>query len=176
MAAASLAITAWGTYKAAQVADDQLAQSKEDSEKEERSQAARMTMWGDGKVSVVANRSLDPVWAAFFLNDQANRESRSHRVTYIFVGVVPPCTAVTVPKTVTLSKAAALSPGPNTDWIFQGLHFMTADGQAWVRWNDGRLSKVTGPPSKSVVRQQKGGGLIADEQTEQSHLAECKAI
>lgn len=159
VAAVSLAITAWGTYKSAQVADDQLAQSKEDAEKDERSQAARLSMWGNIKVSVVANRSLDPVWAAFFLNDKQRREKHDNSVTYVFVGVLPPCTAVSVPKAVTFAQATsfAASPGPHTGWIFQGLHFMDNNGQAWVRWNGGELTKTAGPPSKKVILQQKEG-------------------
>lgn len=175
VAAVSLAITAWGTYKSAQVADDQLAQSKEDGEKEARSQAVRVSMWGDGKVSVVANRSLDPVWAAFFLNDEQRREKHDDSVTYVFVGVVPPCTAVSVPKAVTFAKATRFTEpsGPRTGWIFQGLHFMGNDGQAWVRWNNGVLSKTAGPPSKRVIRQQREGGLMADDRAKQSRLSEC---
>ncbi|MFI9780453.1 hypothetical protein ACIHCV_38230 [Streptomyces sp. NPDC051956] len=175
VAAVSLAITAWGTYKSAQVADDQLAQSKEDGEKEERSQAVRISMWGDKKVSVVANRSLDPVWTAFFLSDKQRRERHDNSVTYVFVGVVPPCTAVTVPKSVTFARATSFAapPGPHTDWIFVGLHFMGNDGQPWVRWNSGELTKVTGPPSKKVIRQQKEGGLMADDRAKQSRLSEC---
>ncbi|WP_406110395.1 hypothetical protein OG698_46420 [Streptomyces sp. NBC_01003] len=80
-----------------------------------------------------------------------------------------------MPKAVTFAQAAsfAASPGPHTGWIFQGLHFMDNNGQAWVRWNGGELTKTAGPPSKKVILQQKEGGLMADDRAKLSHLSEC---
>ncbi|MFB7749977.1 hypothetical protein ACFC18_10445 [Streptomyces sp. NPDC056121] len=176
VAAASLAITAWGTYKSAQVADDQLAQSKADNEKDERSQSARIAMWGDTKVSVVANRSLDPAWAAFFLNDKQRRENHDNTVTYVYVGVVPPCSAVSIPKAVIFAKATRFAQPhePRTGWLFQGLHFMVNDGQGWVRWNNGALTKSELPhPSKALQQQKEDGGLMADDRAKLKPLSEC---
>lgn len=49
VAAVGLALTAWGTVKSAQVADDQLTQSQEQREDSVRSQASRITMWAQGE-------------------------------------------------------------------------------------------------------------------------------
>lgn len=110
-----------------------------------------------------------------FLNDKKDRDADTNTVTYVFFGVVPPCTAVQVPKNLVYSTAAARSPDTNTDWLLQGLHFMTSDGQPWVRMSNGQLGKTTSPPPKGVIRQQKSGGLIADDKAKQSPLSECKA-
>ncbi|MGW1544435.1 hypothetical protein ACWCPM_30110 [Streptomyces sp. NPDC002309] len=175
MAAASLAITAWGTFKAAQVANDQLAQSKEDSEMEELSPASRVTMWGDGRSTVVANRTLDPVWVSLFLDNERQREMNAGRATYIFFGVVPPCTAVQVPNKLVHGAASSFDPVPDRDWVFQGMHFLTMDGRPWVRYSTGRLLKDVSSPPMAMQVYQETGGLVADSKAKASQLPECRA-
>lgn len=51
VAAVGLGFTAWGTAKSAQVADDQLAQSRDAQQQEEKAQASAVTMWEEWKFS-----------------------------------------------------------------------------------------------------------------------------
>lgn len=93
VAAASLAVSAWGTFKAAQVADDQLAQSRDNTEAATRRQVSQITMWLqplDGhRTYVIANRSLDA--ASLYL--QIDYGPDGHEAAHLLrVGVAPPCT------------------------------------------------------------------------------------
>lgn len=63
----TLALTAVATYYGARVGADQLAQSREDAERQKRGQASRVTTWADrnpdgSKQLHVANRTHDPVF------------------------------------------------------------------------------------------------------------------
>ncbi|MFF8696239.1 hypothetical protein ACF08W_28910 [Streptomyces sp. NPDC015144] len=172
VAAVSLAITAWGTYKAAQVADDQLSQSREDGDKEKRAQASRVNAWAEGQALVTANRSLDPVVMSVFLNSAERRKAHSKMVTYVYFGVVPPCTSVQIPRSVVYTRAAELTDPPGTDWRIRGLHFVTSDGTFWVRWNfgGGRLSETK---DAAAARREGDYGLIADKRAKLTRLTEC---
>lgn len=155
VAAVSLALTAWGTYKAAQVADDQLTQSREKQDAQVRAQASRVTIWKEPGIVVLANRSLDPVRAYIgwigFAAGQA-----------VPVGTLPPCTAVELAHRTRASqdpssgKGAPILGAPNLD-----LTFADASGKLWKRVSSGRLepaewykgvnregvAEVLGPPS-----------------------------
>jgi hypothetical protein len=168
VAAASLAVTAWGTYKSAQVADDQLIKSREDSAKEGRAYAVRVTWWGEHDLTVVANRSLDPVRMSTYLRDKAQRGT--DKVTYVHFGVIPPCSAVSVPNSLLSATASKLSRPPNEDWAMQGLHFDTVDGKSWVRSGSGRLVEASPPPLPPPHMRK---GIILDKQATVKALSEC---
>ncbi|MGW4759399.1 hypothetical protein [Streptomyces chartreusis] len=93
VAAVSLAITAWGTWKSAAVADDQLTQSSQAQAEAERDQASRIAVWAEGDRIVVANRSLDPAYVTF----QVALSADLHWPDFVDVGTVPPCTRVAIP-------------------------------------------------------------------------------
>lgn len=61
VAAVGLGVTAWGTLKSAQVADDQLAQSREQAELDAMDQASRVSVWAQGEDLVAVNYSLQVV-------------------------------------------------------------------------------------------------------------------
>ncbi|MEU6012433.1 hypothetical protein, partial [Streptomyces sp. NPDC047453] len=98
VAAASLAVTAWGTYKSAQVADDQLAQSRDANEKEAKAQASRISWWiesSDAQDLVFANRSLDPAWIWLYI--QTGDQIRTDTGELLQAGELPPCTRISIP-------------------------------------------------------------------------------
>jgi hypothetical protein len=171
VAAASLAVTAWGTYKSAQVADDQLSQSREDSQKERRSQAARLTGWIDTRYLVVANRSLDPVLVTMYLSSEQQRAADPKAVVYLYVGNLPPCTAARIPHALISSSASKRYSGKG--WAVQGLHFRTSDGTSWMRVPTGELTEAVPVPWEKI--KDRGLGLIFDKQSKQSELTGCKS-
>ncbi|MFC8350029.1 hypothetical protein [Streptomyces sp. NPDC057280] len=103
---ATLAFTGWATFVQAQVAADQLDQSKEAAEEQARSQATRTAAWldqgPDGAPRIhVANRSPDPVsqvLAVFSVED--SHTSQGGRLVLGSGGVafesVGPCTELVV--------------------------------------------------------------------------------
>ncbi|NBE53965.1 hypothetical protein [Streptomyces boluensis] len=150
VAAASLAITSWGTYKAAQVANDQLTQSREDNKKEEednkkeeRAQASRISMWVEGTEPtriVLANRSLDPAWA--FLHNYSLGPKNIPRNT-MGIGVLPPCTRLSMPITKFIPDVQEdLLPQKGTSHGKVKLAIIDADGRKWLRGPDGSLESV----------------------------------
>ncbi|MFF1651323.1 hypothetical protein [Streptomyces sp. NPDC058240] len=173
VAAISLAVTAWGTYKSAQVADDQLRQSRDEDAKDKQAQASRVNGWVEGREFVAANRSLDPTVMWVFLTSAERRASGSNLVTYVYLGVMPPCTAVRMPQRVVNTRAADLAKPRGTGWIPKGLHFTTSDGTRWVRWGDGRLMETSSEPAH---RRPGDVGLINNKQAKVSRLDECGSM
>ncbi|MFC9269066.1 hypothetical protein ACWGRF_08225 [Streptomyces zhihengii] len=141
VAAAGLAVTAWGTLKSAQVADDQLAQSKQRQQQEDRRLASRITTWVDGYhssegwVRVVVNRSLDP--AAVYLQLFTPGTPRSDD-TVEFLGTVPPCTRVDIPGSV-FENIYASSDSSRPVGGTNGLIVAEPSGVLWVRQDGGEL-------------------------------------
>ncbi|MEW2253282.1 hypothetical protein AB0907_38945 [Streptomyces sp. NPDC006975] len=152
VAAVGLAVTAWGTLKSAQVANDQLAQSRKARADEERAQAARVTEWREGDWYVVANRSSDPVFVNLWFHWGTSRES-----AYTFYGpqgvaldAIPPCQAVKVP-TAAIDKflksqfhpSGRDASGRDTYW-YELMEFIDADGRWWERTVGGELRHPDG--------------------------------
>ncbi|MET8566023.1 hypothetical protein ABZV75_37725 [Streptomyces flaveolus] len=165
VAAASLAITAWGTYKAAQVADDQLAQSRENNENDERAQASRISMWTEGNQPtriVLANRSLDPAWASIYFDDPTLPMGLSQPA-----GVLPPCSRLDVP-------VAKLYVDPE-NILGSGLRlaFVDANGRAWTRAAGGGLRGPEWPNSVSVTTKDKTTMWATEKDVEVKTLSEC---
>lgn len=140
IAALGLAFTAWGTWKSAQVADDQLAQSKDAKEQQARSQVALITLWGEDEGVVVANRSLDPAtaWVRLDINSP-------NRPFYVALGSLPPCQRVDIPFG-TIQKGAE-------PWPVRALLVTDADGQEWERKADGTLHRQRFRPAPSTITQ-----------------------
>lgn len=147
VAAASLAFTAWGTYKAAQVADDQLAQSREDSEKDERAQASRISWWEDEDpyYLVIENRSLDPAWGYVDFDNgggpgEATKDRGAHSLA---LGVLPPCTRREIPGTAVTDQIRKEQHADSYTLI--DIAFTDADGKQWLRYPAGELAPETAP-------------------------------
>ncbi|UIX34219.1 hypothetical protein [Streptomyces sp. GQFP] len=140
IAAASLAFTAWGTWKSAQVADDQLIQSREARGDEQRRQAALITWWqtDDGSI-FIANRSVDAAFGAletepWYLpaKDRKIRlDGGSWTGSYLASNLsIPPCTRMEI--------SDSLS-GPDADATarIRGMMIWDAAGRRWFRTSHG---------------------------------------
>lgn len=171
VAAASLAITAWGTYKAAQVADDQLAQSREDHKNDERAQASRISIWVEGGQLVLANRSLDPAWAYAYLESPVvppNPELRLGGLP-LRTGILPPCTRLNVP--VELDEPLQESLGSRL-----GITFVDTEGRVWTRRGGGELLQQ--PELQNILRESaekdtKDAVWVTEKDVEVKTLSEC---
>ncbi|MFF3489589.1 hypothetical protein ACFYXC_41165 [Streptomyces sp. NPDC002701] len=130
--AASLSVTAWGTYWTAQVAEDQLTQSKEHNEDKARAQASKVTFWlerpkGESRDElVIVNRSLDPV-------NQLVLDIRSGSTAIINLNVLnafsvfPPCSEI---------RLATADLVPNFDepqHLRVTVQFIDSAGMQWER-------------------------------------------
>lgn len=139
VAAVSLALTAWGTYKAAQVADDQLTQSREHQEAEAQAQASRVTIWKEPSALVLGNRSLDPARA--YVGWIGYGKGR-----LLPVGTLPPCTAVEIPRNARTGGLAAkdIPADLKNPAILNAvtLAFEDARGRLWHRGGLGGLEQA----------------------------------
>ncbi|MEI5011946.1 MULTISPECIES: hypothetical protein [unclassified Streptomyces] len=136
VAAAGLAVTAWGTVKSAQVADDQLAQSKERQAQEERKLAARVTSWLQPEATVIANRSLDP--AVLYLRVLGHPSLLpGSRAVLMLLGTAPPCTRLEVPDS--LIKGIVKERTGFEVYGFQSLIIVEPSGNLWERRPGGAL-------------------------------------
>ncbi|MGW3460585.1 hypothetical protein ACWDE9_13730 [Streptomyces olivaceoviridis] len=97
VAAFGLIATAISTYYGAMVAKDQLEQSRDDAEREVEDQASRISVWGEARGVVVANRSLYPVvvHSLYVMNDWAGPDGPAYAYLDLFAGTVPPCSSLT---------------------------------------------------------------------------------
>ncbi|MGW3818065.1 hypothetical protein [Streptomyces sp. NPDC005046] len=141
VAAASLAISAWGTWKSAQVADDQLAQSSQQRDEETRLQASRITVWAEKNTLVISNRSPDAAggWANVVYLEQ----DPGHGVTKDWIGMLPPCKRIEIP----MSEFDARPYDKDGDGnvrhrVVTGLTIRDATGHMWVRLSRGTLSRL----------------------------------
>ncbi|MFF8939147.1 hypothetical protein ACF08O_31390 [Streptomyces paradoxus] len=134
------------TYYSAEVAQEQLEQSKEGDEEKERNQAARVTYWEEGswlwggKALHLLNRSSDPVSAVAVLirirfKDQVDQ--RYHLVK-LDEHVLPPCSEV-VHRTGELSVSIPDASGSKmaqvseTRWRVDNVEFTDRAGKRWSR-------------------------------------------
>lgn len=176
VAAASLAITAWGTYKAAQVADDQLTQSRENDENNERAQASRISIWFEGEQPtriVLANRSLDPAWASVYLAPQAGPtvpEERIGVLSLLRIGVLPPCTRLNVPFAKLSEKRQQIL---DSRLGRLGLVFLDADGRTWARLAGGGLRELESQDSLEAAANDETTTWATEKDVEVKPLSEC---
>ncbi|MFJ4365171.1 hypothetical protein ACIP4S_13575 [Streptomyces chartreusis] len=156
--AAGLIFTAWATYYNAEVARATLAQSKEDAEKEEKSQAARVNYWTDEKGMMhVVNRSADPVTGmllyvaveqADLTPDYGDPDWKFWNQVGLYAvvfGTLEPCSHVSISaKDVTAGDDTG-SPSirvPSNSTASVGLiNFYDSSGVAWVRTGGQLLKK-----------------------------------
>ncbi|MFF7780357.1 hypothetical protein ACFZCG_38835 [Streptomyces tanashiensis] len=146
-AAAGLAITGWGTLKAAQVADDQLAQSRERKEQAQWSVTDRVSAWGEGDSTVFANRSLYP--APAHVSVLVGPIGSTSVISDLAVGVIPPCTQVVVPN----SAIVHIVIGKNDGRLLrrtENLIVRELDGTRWLR-TQGQLWPVSGNHLRYVL-------------------------
>lgn len=161
----SLIFTAVATYYSAAVSQDQLQQSREDSDREIRQQAMLVTAWADrpsGRWQVhVLNRALDPVtqtavWVVVRKWRPHSGGRDTHLVSSILdVGVVAPCTEL-VYSEANLRVLAGEQADPDArpgDETFPGTegvvveyaYFVDRDGKMWQH-GPGELALANGIP------------------------------
>lgn len=154
VAAAGLGVTAWGTVKSAEVANDQLAQSRNNQDRTEKAQAQAVTMWLDwnkdqvGTVTV-SNRSLAPIsvalWGADGLKGWKGYENSP---VYSYLGVLPPCTRATF----TRSQINQATMPKTVDLWIAGLLYRDSAGVKWQRSSSGHLARTEkSPPFLDLV-------------------------
>ncbi|MGW0770797.1 hypothetical protein [Streptomyces sp. NPDC002676] len=147
-----LLFTGIATYFGARVSQDQLEQSREDAEREARSQARQVSYWFDLRsgraVLHVMNRSPDPVdYALMRYELRIFSADNSHTATMANVefvtGPLPPCSIKTVePADLRLSDGTGKQTRlPNRTMIAENPYFAFTDrdGRVWGRL-EGRLS------------------------------------
>ncbi|MFI9213887.1 hypothetical protein ACIGW7_37855 [Streptomyces sp. NPDC053253] len=141
VAAAGLAITGWGTVKAAQVANDQLAQSRERKDQEQRRVVSKVTSWSEDGATVFANRSLDP--SRTFVTVYVVTAADPGSVWLLLVGTMPPCSRVTIPDSV-MKTAATGEKDPYVDFHVHSLVMSepSATGALWERNDEGGLRAI----------------------------------
>ncbi|WP_330355505.1 hypothetical protein [Streptomyces chartreusis] len=149
----SLAFTGVATYYGAQVSKDQLEQSREESEREARSQATKVSFWFEGQgtkdpVLHVLNRSPDPVThptVAFVADIFATKDTPDTlALGNINLDVLPPCSLLTVRSQQLRTRAMGESAKmPDTYlWLSQTyMIFVDRDGRSWGRI-DGKLASM----------------------------------
>ncbi|MFF8932524.1 hypothetical protein ACF1AO_35300 [Streptomyces longwoodensis] len=157
----SVFFTGWATYISAEVAKDQLEQSREESEREERQQASRVTFWMEAYPNFdspqtvhLVNRTPDSV-TRVMVHVEATAASGGgwHRLTG-FASSVPPCSDLMFK----MSDQIANNNGRESGVRFvpeftniEGLFFADASGVTWIRKPDS-LSRVRALTEEAVKR------------------------
>ncbi|WP_331749881.1 hypothetical protein OG529_35870 (plasmid) [Streptomyces longwoodensis] len=163
----SVFFTGWATYISAEVAKDQLEQSREESEKEERQQASRVTFWMEAYPNFdspqtvhLVNRTPDSV-TRVMVHVEATAASGGgwHRLTG-FAFSVPPCSDLMFKMSDQIANSNARESGvrfvPGFTNI-EGLFFADASGVTWIREPDS-LSRVRALTEAAAKR--KGSFII----------------
>ncbi|MER5719679.1 hypothetical protein [Streptomyces sp. NPDC002132] len=128
MAAVSLAVSAWGTWKSAQVADDQLSQSRTAQDDALRHQISRITYWPEGDKVIVENRSYDTATADMGYGPLEGSYG---------LGVLSPCTRYSFPLSKLIPPAMV------------SLSVVDASGNQWLRLPSGRLDVLSQPSDRN---------------------------
>jgi hypothetical protein len=110
--------------KSAQVADDQLAQSRQRAEDESRRLASRVTFWSEKAGFVFANRSPDPTVLFLVLSDTGRGSAIGS------LGTAPPCTSLHVPGRLMDSRIERMTGSTNE---VRGLIVKEPAGAVWER-------------------------------------------
>ncbi|MFF0698456.1 hypothetical protein ACFYU4_38200 [Streptomyces tendae] len=129
VAGAGLGVTAFGTLVSAEVANDQLAQSKEQRTEESMRQASRITSWREPGATVIANRSLDP--ADVYVDIEAINDGDGTSTT--FLGTVPPCVRVRIPSSVLNARMHVDEGNIHAAAWVASLGIIDTYGQIWKR-------------------------------------------
>ncbi|GHB82140.1 hypothetical protein GCM10010306_090860 [Streptomyces umbrinus] len=149
--AVSLAVSAWGTYWTAQVAEDQLAQSKEQDAEKKKDQASKVIFWveggsgifpGIGTRLVITNQSQYPLTlltVGFRITEQRDERTEWSSVARVATGGVPPCSELRVEADDLLhTNGKPVGDGPAALGVLS-LGFVDSKGEAWWRDESGRL-------------------------------------
>lgn len=139
----SVAFSGWATYISAVVATDQLNQSREDSEKEERRQASRVTFWTEEEAGdfwkTMVNRTPDPVSMSIVYLTFTDQPWGGFTSAYASSDGLPPCTEIVFKLSDQKEEILALVDGWLRDEAleFSGsvehLQFVDAAGAIWLR-------------------------------------------
>ncbi|WP_143659366.1 hypothetical protein [Streptomyces sp. M1013] len=141
-----------GTYWSAQVAEDQLEQSKEQDEDKAKDQASKVTYWLEDHESdnqkqlgasrnrlVIVNRSLDPVKQVGFLYRAYEGEMRGSVPIFrpaaaggSWIPTIPPCSKITVESTSLLNEDGSPVSHVAVSDVSE-MAFNDAKGVAWHR-------------------------------------------
>ncbi|MGW4086961.1 hypothetical protein ACWEGS_28415 [Streptomyces sp. NPDC004822] len=197
VAAAGLGVTAWGTLVSADVAEDQLAQSKVQKEERDRRQASRINWWeeqterdaGDRSV-FIANRSLDPAYVWLWVEIQAyqgaNRGPFPQQVKFTATwGTVPPCTLLSIPDADTRMALMGITPVLTEDMKFvdpdpkhyfarfESFGFTDTQGQTWRRSDSHGGLTLDPSPWKTINEYEAVSIPIRREGVKTEPLEEC---
>ena len=158
-AAGGLAFSGWSSYFSVQTARDQLAQSREEADRELRQQAVLVSAWTQvdgtnaprgepGKTTgFITNRSLDPVAQVVIgITTDADSKEPEHNLM-LDLGILPPCSRVTIPPKVVLHPL-----GINGEWSYRivGVSLVDAYGQRWTRLSSGPLQQIKEASGKGM--------------------------
>ncbi|MFD6174312.1 hypothetical protein [Streptomyces coeruleorubidus] len=168
-----LVFTGVATFYGAEVSKDQLNQSRDDTERESRDQAMRITYWEEaswdegGSIHVI-NRSPDPVSRIGVAVSAMPLNARVKHLYYLPLKNVPPCSELVFPEEeiTPLSGKATHVRLSRMEWDVQYLRFTDRDGKHWQRtpvglserhrpfagWpEDGFLYHAKAPKEKAVT-------------------------
>ncbi|MET8218058.1 hypothetical protein [Streptomyces hirsutus] len=158
-AAGGLVFSGWTGYYSVQTAEDQLAQSREEADRELRQQAVLVSTWTqiDGSnaprgepgetTGFITNRSLDPVHHVIVGlstkpdNGVLPASEYKESMALVYVGSLPPCSRVTLPSRLARRQ---LGPGmpPDINYTIPGLSFIDVYGKRWARPLSGPLQPL----------------------------------
>ncbi|WP_327745149.1 hypothetical protein OHO28_38745 [Streptomyces europaeiscabiei] len=149
--AVSLAVSAWGTYWAAQVAEDQLAQSKAQDADKRKDQASKVNFWveggggvfpGIGTRLVITNQSQYPLTlltVGLRITEQRDERTEWSSVAKTYTGGVPPCSELRVEVgNLRHTNGKPVGDGPALLGVLS-LGFVDSKGEFWWRDESGRL-------------------------------------
>ncbi|MER6187713.1 hypothetical protein [Streptomyces sp. NPDC001652] len=154
-AATGLIFSAWTTYISQEVARDQLSQSKEQNEGEERSQVALVNAWEEHKkdalVLVIVNRSLDPikdVMVGIILSGSTDPlDENSHELKVATLGTtdsIPPCSKVEIEtEDIYATDKEGNVKLDYVSFVDYFLSFRDANAKGWERQRDGTIKQVS---------------------------------
>ncbi|WP_406717924.1 hypothetical protein OHA53_19850 [Streptomyces althioticus] len=149
--AVSLAVSAWGTYWTAQVAEDQLAQSQEQDADRKKDQASKVIFWveggggifpGIGTRLVISNQSQYPLTlltVGLRVTEQRDEQTEWSSVTKASTGGVPPCSELQLEVgDLRHTNGEPVGDGAAALAVLS-LGFVDSKGEAWWRDESGRL-------------------------------------
>ncbi|MCZ7456746.1 hypothetical protein [Streptomyces sp. WMMC940] len=130
---------------AAEVAEDQLAQSQEEQVDERRRQASRITFYQEGDKTVVANRSFDP--AGIWISSGASASVPAKGLNYWWAGIIPPCVKAVFPFEgfQPRDRDKSLDKWKFERWFVKGIEIVDANGRSWQRNLGQPLVELDGP-------------------------------
>ncbi|MFC8257470.1 hypothetical protein ACFUNF_07455 [Streptomyces sp. NPDC057291] len=138
----TLAFTGIATYYQARVANDALEKSRDDAEKDAKSQASRITLWQVSESPTtgmihIQNRSPDPVvnpW--LYIAGSDNRKPLPTFGAQLQIPVLPPCSHLTFPLESVAKRLGNAKGTPKVGpiyWNVAAIKFSDVEGRNWYR-------------------------------------------